>query len=91
MIAPTVFSSAAIASVLRCCASASGRVKILPVATSSTVAMSSVLMMLPAAMASEMPTAARIGDLGDARVGDIDADPVGIDWIDFNRTGFPKC
>jgi hypothetical protein len=53
--------------------------------------MSSVLMMLPAAMASEMPTAARIGDLegllgseGITRV------LLGSTAVDFSLTGFPN-
>ena len=90
LIAPTVCSSVAIASVLRCCASASGRVRNWPVATSSTVAMSSVPMMLPSAMASEMPIAARIGDLGALRVEDITPSPVESLDCDFNSGRLSK-
>jgi hypothetical protein len=50
--------------------------------------MSTVLMMLPTAMAADMPTAARIGDLG-ARW-DITRILLESTWIDFSGPGFQK-
>ena len=59
---PMLCSSAAIATVWPCCVSVYGRVSHLPVIASSIVAMSVVPSTAPRPMASEMPTAARIGD-----------------------------